>query len=448
MKNNNTVKYLIYSLSKSLNVDISKLSFLEEKMNIITLGESPLKMLEIYFMLLEEEFSSLITLGITPSFQVGIKNKHFTFNGYNGTYNTNSQTPEVNENTYYSFDSISKVLTSTIVMLLVRDNIIDLDIPVSSINKNFNMNATIRSILNFTACITTDKRIDNLSREETIEVLKRCKQNLMNKDTNYYRYNDIGFMILRLSLPMFLECLDKTLEIVDKDNLTYDYIKHKNNITGGKIDAEYLTPDTKGRGILFPGHTGLYGSINGLLNLYYKIINNGILTKEELDILLKQPYSNSIITNLDRTSYMTKISGFYRMPNNIEDMFDKMKHCDFSNLTTKNALASAGTCGAWVMGDNLSYQNLFNSYVGSILTNPYTYINEGMYPNDINEVENTNLLVNRKGVIIGYPSKLNPYKEIVARYGILLELLTEYIKSTYRDFYLDNKHITYVKKLK
>ena len=152
-------------------------------------------------------------------------------------------------------------------------------------------------------------------------------------------------MILRLSLPMFLEYLNKTLEIVDKDNLTYNYTEYKDTITGGKTGVEYITPDTKGRDILFPGHTGLYGNINGLLNLYYKIINNEILTKEELDILLKQPYSSPIVTNLDKTSYMTKISGFYRMPNNVEGMFDKMKHCDFSNLTTKNALASAGKIG-------------------------------------------------------------------------------------------------------
>ena len=56
--------------------------------------------------------------------------------------------------------------------------------------------------------------------------------------------------------------------------------------------------------------------------------------------------------------------------------------------------------------------------------------------------------MNEKGVVWGYSTKLNIYKNIIAKYGILLELLTEYIKRNYPEYDLDNKHITYIRKLK
>lgn len=462
--NKRNIKKLIKDLSIILNTDIDTLSFLEEKLNLIILNSknnSLEELLENYFSLLESEMVSLIERRITPAFQFGIKNKYFTFIGYYGKFNATTNSRDIDENTYFSFDSISKIITSIITMMMIRDGKVSLDSTVNSYNKDFLLDTPIKDILKFTAMIQTDKRIDNLSKDETIEILKNVKENILEKSKykNYYQYNDLGYMILRLSIIDFISRLDIVLKLIDPNNLTYKNIENKYLITGGKLNSEYITPDPKGRDIVFPGHTGLYGNIEGLLNLFSKVFySDTILSKEELELLLSQPYSDPITyTKLGNvasskngsTLYMAKIGGIYRMPDNIVDSnYDKMASCDFSNLTTNNAKASAGTCGSWVMGDDLSYQDQFGNYVGGILTNPYCYIKEGKYIGNNNTVLNTNLTFNEKGVILGYSSKLNPYKNIIAKYGILLELLTEYIKNTYKEEDLNNKNITYIRKLK
>ena len=38
--------------------------------------------------------------------------------------------------------------------------------------------------------------------------------------------------------------------------------------------------------------------------------------------------------------------------------------------------------------------------------------------------------MNKNGVINGYSGKLNPYKDMISNYGLLLVLLTEYFKQT------------------
>lgn len=458
------IKKLIKDLSGVLNTDINTLSFLEEMLDFIILNNksnSLEELLENYFSLLESEMVTLIERRLTPAFQFGIKNKYFTFIGYHGKFKANTDAMDIDENTYFSFDSISKIITSIITMMMIRDGRVSFNSTINSFNPDFNMDASVESILKFTAMIQTDKRIDNLSREETIEILKSCRENILEKSKykNYYQYNDLGYMILRLSTNDFLERLDIVLKLIDPNNLTYNNIENRDLITGGKLNSEHITPDPKGRGIIFPGHTGLYGNIEGLLNLFSKVFySNTILSKEELNLLLSQPYPDPITyTKLGNVAtskngsplYMAKVAGIYRKPNNITNPnYDKMASCDFSNLTTDNAKASAGTCGSWVMGDDLSYNSLFGSYVGGILTNPYSYVKEGTYTGTNNIILNTNLTFNEKGVILGYSSKLNPYKNIIAKYGILLELLTEYIKNTYKDELSDDKHITYIRKLK
>ena len=456
-------KKLIEDLSKALNIDINKLNFLNEQLNTIIINSNPNSLQDIlrtYFNLLEKEMSSLITKRITPAFQFGIKNEYFTFIGYTGQFNITTNSDLITDKTYFSLDSISKTITSILTMLLIRDGKISLETPINSFNKNFNMDASIESILKFTAMIQTEKRIDNLSTEETIQILKNCRENLEAKQQikNYYQYNDLGYMILRLSIPDFLDRLDQLLLTIDNNNLTYQNIINKDLITGGKIGSEHITPDPKGRDILFPGHTGLYSNIEGIMNFFNKAFyTNSILTKEELDLLLKQPYTDPHVYNKDgniainkngSNLYIAKVGGLYRKPNNIIDpSFDKITSCDFSNLTTNNALASAGTCGSWVVGDDLTYQNKFGPYIGAILSNPYSSIKNTTYPDIQNQIPNTNLIVNQKGVIFGYSGMLNRYKETITNYGLLLELLTEYLKETnlYQEFNTTKK--TYIKKL-
>ncbi|MBQ8682030.1 MAG: serine hydrolase [Bacilli bacterium] len=449
---------LITSLSKVLNVSEEELFNIENHMKIIlrdTKDASIEDILNKYYSLLESDMRTILDKRITQALQFGIKNDIFSIVGYEGTFNSKP----INENTYFSFDSISKVLVSVIIMLLVREKQISLKDTVNSYNQKFNMDASVEDILKFTAMIQTEKRIDNLSKEETIAILKNVRENIKEKSMykNYYQYNDIGYMILRLSVPDFLDRLDKLLIGIDKNNLTYKNMENIDNITGGKLGEEYITPDPKGRSILLPGHTGMYGNIEGLLNLFNNLFyNDKILTFAEKEILLRQPYTDSVVYTKDgkqmvgknnSLQYMAKVAGVYRKPLNIKDNnYNKLASCDLSNLTTDMALASAGTCGSWVMGDDLSWSNQFGSYVGGILTNPYSYVNVGKYPDARNMIEGTELMVNQNGVILGYSGKLNHYKEVICEYGILLELLTEYIKSTDMDVTL-GKEYKLVKKI-
>ena len=119
---------------------------------------------------------------------------------------------------------------------------------------------------------------------------------------------------------------------------------------------------------------------------------------------------------------MNKIAGIYRIPSGIPEPYDKILVGNIPNNTTSYAKASAGTCGSWVMGDKL-----FNNYSAAILTNPYSYIKNGYYPNNINKI-NDNFNVTNRGVILNYPKHLRKYKEILINYAIILDVLTEYIK--------------------
>ncbi len=401
-------------------------------------------LLNNYIDLLISKMKPLLDKKLTLGVQFGIKNNHFQIETYGGKYIYKNTTKPINESTLFSFDSISKLITSIITMKEIREKNFNLNTKINNINPDYQLDATVESILKFTSPIRTEKRLENLNKTDTITLLKKCKENLIRKQENeyFYEYNDIGYMILRLVIPDFLNKLDTLLQEIDSTNLTYKTNNKKENITGGKINEEYITPDLKGREITFPGHTGLYGNISGLLNLYDKLMNTDtILTKEEKEILLKQPYPLPIIYNKEKNKYqyLNKVAGLYRVPKGITNTYDKLSIFDIPNQTTKNATASTGTCGSWVMNDNLSTSNQFGKYTIGILTNPYSYVENKKYEDAINKLDNNNLEVNQKGVIIGYSKKLNPYKEIITNYAILLELITEYIK-------LNEKNISTIKK--
>lgn len=450
------INNLIELLAQALDRTEEELQPLNQKFyNLIkeTKDYSIQDILNTYFTLLSSDMNSLLESKITPAIQFGIQNDYFSIIGYGGFYNGTSNSKEIQDNTLFSFDSISKLLTSVIMMQEIRKEKISLDSSVHDYNPNFSLNSSIQSILKFTAMIRTEKRIDNLSQEETIAILKKCKEDLILKSQykNFYEYNDIGYMILRLSLEDFLKKLDQILITMDNTNLTYRWQEQQKNITGGKITEEYITPDPKGRDILFPGHTGLYGNITGLLQLFYKILHTEeILTEKEKERLFSQPYLDPIVYAKDGTQlkgkngslqYTAKVSGIYRKPTGIiTDNYNKMASCDMSNLTTDFAKASTGTCGSWVIGDNLTYQNKFGTYISGLLTNPYSTVEPGLYQNSINQIPNSNLTVNQKGIILGYQSKLNPYKELLTEYSLLLELLTEYLKETDTKTFQKSKH--------
>ena len=456
------IDYLTEELYNSLNQNNLDLTNIKNEFtNIITHCKdyNIEDIINYYFTSLINKLSPLLEENITPALQFGIKTDNFLLTAFGGKYNKYNNSPNINENTFFSFDSISKIITSTITMQEIRNNNLTLNTKLNEYNNNLNLDTSIESILKFTAHIRTEKRIENLSQEETISILKKCKENLEEKKEykNFYEYNDIGFMILRLSINNFLDKLDNLISTIDKNNLTYKNLEQKENITGGKLTEEFITQDQKGRSIPFPGHTGLYGNITGLLNLFNGIIfTESILYNKEKEQLFKQPYIDPIVYNKDGsikvgkkklTMYTAKIAGIYRKPKGItEENYNKLVSCDMSNYTTDNSKSAAGTCGSWVTGDDLLYNNKFGIYVSGLLTNPYSFTENKEYPNDINNIPNTPHQVNKKGKILGYHSRLNEYKEILTEYSLILELITEYIKDI-DEYSLDKSNKKYIRKI-
>ena len=443
-------KYILNSETNIINNLCDKIDLMLDYSNMEELRDKIIRLirnnrdnsiediLNNYLDLLNLEMKSILDNNLTKGIEYGIMNDYYSVMAYSGNISNNDKR-SIDKDTLFSIDSISKIFTSTLVMRIIRDSSINFNDMVCSFNSDYELDATIESIFKFTAFINTSKRIDYLGVDETIDILKRCIDNKEEKSKyyNYYQYNDIGIMILRQTIPNFLDKLDELLDLIDKDNLTYNNI-NISNITGGKIGSEYVTPDPKGRGIKFPGHTGMYATILGLLKAFYKLVHTELLLNNfEKDTLWKQPYDDPHIYNLDGSyktnssnsyEYMNKVAGIFRVPNNIDYNYDKIAVGNVPNNTAGLAKASSGTCGSWVMGDKL-----FNNYTTGILTNPYSYIENGTYDKDVNMI-NDNFSVNKKGVIIGYPKKLRKYKEILVNYAIMLDVITEYIK-------LDNKDI-------
>ena len=441
-------KYLLKTENDKINnlldeIKIEGLDYLRDDLRKILINCKDASIEDTINYLLNElikELQPLLSSNITPGIEVGLKNNYFKVFSYGGKYNGIDGSKDIDLDTYFSFDSISKLLTSVLAYLEVKKGNLSMDTKISDYNKDFMMDAKLEDIIKFTAYIKTPKRIDNLPKDETIHILKSIKEDIVKKGkyTNYYEYNDIGYMILRQSIYDFTSKLDGLLKVIDEDNLTYKNNDDKNNITGGKIGEEYITPDAKGRGIDFPGHTGLYGNIMGLIKMFDEIIyKEGIIDNEDKKILFSQPYDSPVVYNSDGSirvgkngskQYMAKIAGIYRLPNGINDPdYSKMASCDMSNKTTKEAKASTGTCGSWVVGDKLENNDKFGTYIGGFLTNPYSYVENKEYkPNE--EIVGTPHKVTPRGVILGYQSRLNKYKEIITKYGLLLEIITEYIK--------------------
>lgn len=455
-KEKERINLLIQELAKKLNQDGETLQPIGEEFSRIlqeTRDSSIEEILNVYFSSLQEKMKLLLEEKITPAVQFGLQNRSFSVIGYGGRQNGDTNSKDITENTFFSFDSISKLPVSALTMQEVRKEKHGLGTRIQELDNSFALDSTIESILKFTAMIRTEKRLDYLPLDETIALLKRCRENLTEKAQyrNFYQYNDIGYMILRFAIHDFLKKMDRLLATIDTDNLTYHWEMEKDKITGGKIGEEYITPDPKGRDILLPGHTGLYGNITGLMKLFETILNQEtILSAFELDSLLAQPYVDPVVYDKSgkqlvgknqSLQYTAKIAGIYRLPKGIcSSYYSKMDSCDMSHLTTDSAKASAGTCGSWAITDNLSYQGHFGTYTGGLLTNPYSYVEQGNYPEDKNMVPNTNLVVNAKGIILGYQTKLNQYKELITQYGLLLELITEYINQADRDVLVKNTY--------
>ena len=67
---------------------------------------------------------SILERNLTLGLQLGIKNEYFTITSYGGKKQYQNQIENIKDSTLFSFDSISKNLTSIITMYQVRNNIL------------------------------------------------------------------------------------------------------------------------------------------------------------------------------------------------------------------------------------------------------------------------------------------------------------------------------------
>lgn len=213
------------------------------------------------------------------------------------------------KDTYYDLASVTKLFTSISIQILSRKGLIDLNKPVTYYLPEFlNLgNITIFQLLTFNAPVKTDGRVDKAKdKDEAEKILKTIS---FNKNDNSNRpYTDMGAMVLKYVVEKvigksFYEFVNENILI--PSNMTSTKVNFSkselSNIapTGGNgfyyKDGNYRINnvnlgecyDEKARimgqkeGIL-SGHAGLFSTANDMTNLAICLLNEQILTDDEL----------------------------------------------------------------------------------------------------------------------------------------------------------------------
>ena len=222
---------------------------------------------------------------------------------------------ENNIDTLYDMASCSKVIsTTTMILKLLEDGIINLEDKVNIHLKDFNYNnVTIKHLLTHTSGMPNDdKRYKECkNKDELVNFIYSLKLN--NKPGTFVEYSDINFILLGLIIEKYKGSLeDYANELIFKplgmDNTMY------NPITKNRKNDCACTEITKTRGIIqgevhdgkayilngISGNAGLFSNIKDIGKFVLMMLNDGkpILKKETID-LLKQCYTKEL--NLTRT---------------------------------------------------------------------------------------------------------------------------------------------------
>ena len=135
-----------------------------------------------------------------------------------GRFTYEPQSPEVTPTTIFDIASLTKIVASTaMAMVLYQRGLLDLDLPVDSIMREFAIKSdprreevTIRSLLAHTSGLPSYVRLFESARTREELVLAACRTPLAAAPGERTEYSDIGFIILGETLARIAdEALDQ-----------------------------------------------------------------------------------------------------------------------------------------------------------------------------------------------------------------------------------------------
>ncbi|WP_026692365.1 serine hydrolase domain-containing protein [Peribacillus kribbensis] len=237
--------------------------------------------------------------------------------GYAAQYQDDSLTPmdqpvKMKEDTIFDLASISKIFTSTAIMMLYEKGRINLDAPVADYIPEFAQSGksqvTIRQLLTHTSGFTAWIPLYTMgaSREDRLQLV--FKQPLLNKPGTVYTYSDLNM----ITLGAIVERLSgKRLDDFVKEYITGP-LKMKDTMYNppASLKARIAATEyqkTPARGLVWgqvhdenawsldgvAGHAGVFSTAEDLAKFAYIFINNGryggkqILKPETVKLLLE-----------------------------------------------------------------------------------------------------------------------------------------------------------------
>lgn len=268
----------------------------------------------------------------SPGYVIEIYNNGKTEEYIYGNKAVIPKVEKATRDTLYDIASLTKVFTATLIYMAYEENLINLNDNIYNINTNFKnlKNVTIIDLLSHNQNIWTNGYLgDANSKEEFYNILYSAYV----KD-NIPTYVDTHYMILSTILEtIYKESFEKICQkkIFDRLNLTNTTFNPKPDMCASNnyqytsnevIDYIYpgLIHDTKARiakkyGV-YLGHASIFTTGNDLLKFLKTFLNNELLQKETIKIMLQHRNTNEL--NLKKLKEL--IDG-----NDINEMYEKVK---------------------------------------------------------------------------------------------------------------------------
>ncbi len=223
---------------------------------------------------------------------------------------------EVNENTIFSLQSISKLITSTAIMFAVQEGLISLDVPISEYLPGFHVNSvyedepgkkiTIRHLLSHRAGFTHEAPHGNNYQTE-FDSFEKHIQSISNTwlkapVEEIYSYSNLGFDLAgyilqkRSNVPFEDFIRSRVFEPLEMFNTTFDWdtiIANDNRAAGSCNNS----PDIPIKFAMIPSGA-CYSSISDMCKFLQFHLNRGkyknkvLLEEKYLDEMYDIPFSN------------------------------------------------------------------------------------------------------------------------------------------------------------
>ena len=260
--------------------------------------------------IIKESLKEVVDQGKIPGGTFGIVTPDNEEYGYYGYSQLIPEKKLNNIDTLYDLASCSKVVaTTTMILKLLEDNLINLDDKVNKHLPDFKYDdVTIQHLLTHTSGLPADdKRYKECSnKDELISFIYTL--NLNNKPGSFVEYSDFNFILLGLIIEKYKGNLeDYANELIFKslgmNNTMYNpYLKNRKNdcvcaeVTETRGVIQGVVHDGKAN-ILngLSGNAGLFSCVKDLGKFVLMMLNDGypILKKETID-LLKKSYTKDL----------------------------------------------------------------------------------------------------------------------------------------------------------